>query len=118
MRYLHAGNRALLLAGCSSLALAMFVGPTAADPSKATLQIKPNSVVVSASTYDRTQGAIATLTTGVTQIANTDTATVTAVAGNNYVTTWNNANVDGSYGVTSPIQLLDVSGTTGHIFHA
>lgn len=118
MRYLHTGNRALLLAGCSSLALAMFVGPAAADPSKATLQIKPNSVVVSASTYDRTQGAIATLTAGVTQIANTNTATVTAVAGNNYVTTWNNASVDGSYGVTSPIQLLDVSGTTGHIFHA
>ena len=118
MRYLHAANRALLLAGCSSLALAMFAGTAAADPSKASLQIKPNSVVVSASTYDRSQGAIATLTAGVTQIANTNTATITAVAGNNYVTTWNNANVDGSYGVTSPIQLLDVSGATGHVFHA
>jgi len=117
MGHLHAGNRVLLLAACSSLALAMPAGPVAADPSKA-LQIKPNSVVVSTSTYDRTQGAVATLTAGVTQIANTNTATITAVANGNYVTTWKNAGVDGSYGVTSPIQLLDVSGATGHVFHA
>lgn len=41
-------------------------------------------------------------------LPNTATATTTAVAGNNYVTVWNNASVDGSFGVTSAIDLTDI----------
>jgi hypothetical protein len=104
MRSHQASNHALLLAGCSVLALGLSVGMARAK----SILIRHNSVVISSSTYDRTQGAIASLTIGTT-LAKSATATAMAVAGNNYVTTWNNASVDGSYGVTSPIQLTDIS---------
>src|SRR5450432_1058267 len=67
----------------------------------------PGSLVVSSSIYDRTQGAIASLTVGTT-LANTATATTTATTGNNYVTVWNNEAADASFGVTSAIDLTDV----------
>ncbi|HEY0870988.1 MAG TPA: hypothetical protein VGD55_11365 [Acidothermaceae bacterium] len=70
----------------------------------------PRSLVVSSSTYDRTVGAAAALTVG-TKLAGTATATT----GNNYVTVWNNATVDSSFGVTSPIQLTDLDPTTNQI---
>jgi hypothetical protein len=76
----------------------------------------PGSLVVSSSTYDRTQGAVAGLTAGMTTLAGaTATATSTAVAGNNYVTVWNNETVDPSFGVTSPIQIADIDPGTGHV---
>ena len=50
----------------------------------------PKSLVISSTTYDRTQGAIASLTVGTTQLAGTNTATVAATASNNYLTVWNN----------------------------
>lgn len=74
----------------------------------------PSSLVISSSTYDRTVGAIASLAVG-SKLASSATATSKATAGNNYVTVWNNASVDGSFGVTSPIQLTDLDPTTGHI---
>jgi hypothetical protein len=43
-----------------------------------------------------------------TPLPDTATQTVPAVADNNYVAVWNNASVDGSFGVTSPIELMDV----------
>jgi hypothetical protein len=87
-----------------------------AEGSHDRFRIRPDSLVVSTSTYDRREGAIASLTIG-TKLAKSATATIGAIAGNNYVTTWNNASVDGSYGVTSSIQLMDISGTSGSVFH-
>ena len=118
--YLKATNQALLLAGCSVLALGLSAGMAQAKVSKtppAPVLIKHNSVVISTSTYDHTQGAIAALTIGTTTLAKSATATTTAVAGNDYVTTWNNASVDGSYGVTSAIQLIDIAANTGAVLH-
>jgi hypothetical protein len=76
--------------------------------------ILPNSLVISSSTYDRTQGAVAALTVGTT-LPDTATTTTAAVAGNNYVEVWNNASVDGSFGVTSPILLSDVDPHSGRV---
>ena len=70
------------------------------------------SLVISSSTYDRTQGAVASLAIG-TKLANSATATTSAIVGNNYVTVWNNESVDASFGVTSPIQLTEVDATSG-----
>jgi hypothetical protein len=71
-----------------------------------------NSLVVSSSTYDRTQGAVASLALG-TKLAGSATATVSAVAGNSYVNVWSNESVDASFGVTSPIQLTDLDPPSG-----
>ena len=73
------------------------------------------SLVISSTTYDRTQGAIAGLTVGTTQLANTNTATVAATASNNYLTVWNNESADASFGVTSAIQLTDVDPSTYNV---
>jgi hypothetical protein len=110
--YLQGTSPARLLVGCSVLALGLSVGMAQAKVP----QIRHNSVVISSSTYDRTQGAISSLTIG-TPLANTKSATAAAVAGNNYVSTWNNASVDGSYGVTSPILLTDISAITSFVLH-
>jgi len=80
-------------------------------------ELRHDSLVISSSTYVKDRGALATLVPG-TPIANTNTATQPAVAGNNYVQVWNNAPVDGSFGVTSPIELLDVDAFSGHVFGA
>ena len=73
------------------------------------------SLVISSSTYERDRGAVASLSVGST-LPNTATATTPAVASNNYVTVWNNASVDGSFGVTSPILLTDVDPYSGRVF--
>jgi len=88
----------------------------------------PNSLVVSSSTYTNAQGAVASLAVGTTLPGSNGTfatdggvktaaTTVTAVAGNDYVNVWNNAPVDGSFGVTSPIQLADINLTNGQVFN-
>jgi hypothetical protein len=74
----------------------------------------PRSLVVSSTTYDRTVGAVASLAVG-SPLAGSATATSSAVSGNNYVTVWNNASVDGSFGVTSAIHLTDVDPTTNQV---
>src|SRR5215469_10370701 len=99
------------LAGCGALVL---VSPAAFAWDDASF-LQPGSLVISTSHYDRTQGAVASLTAGTTQIANTNTATITAVAGNLYPEVWNNASIDGSFGVTSPIKLWDVEPHSGHV---
>src|SRR5262249_54956427 len=84
-----------LLVGFSALAIAVSAGIAhAAKPF-----LIPNSLVISSSTYDRTQGAVATLTAGTTVLPNSATATTLAVADGNYVTVWNNEGVDASFGV-------------------
>ena len=85
-----------LLSGCSIFALSASSGIARADQPL----LIPNSLVISSSTYDPTMGAVASLAIGTT-LPNSATATTTAVAGNDYVNVWNNASVDGSFGVTS-----------------
>ncbi|HVV16461.1 MAG TPA: hypothetical protein VHH90_04595 [Polyangia bacterium] len=87
-------------AGCAATASVVIT----CEPS--TLLV-PHSLVISTSTYDRTVGAVASLTVG-TKLAGTATATSSATTGNNYVTVWNNELVDSSFGVTSPIQITDI----------
>jgi hypothetical protein len=77
--------------------------------------LSPNSLVISSSVYTNTQGAVASLVVG-TALPNTNTATIPAVAGNDYVNVWNNASVDGSFGVTSAIQLTDIDPNTQQVF--
>jgi len=78
----------------------------------------PNSLVISSTTYDRSQGAVASLAAGGTQLPNTATATTAAVSDGNYLTVWNNETVDASFGVTSPIRLTVIEPHSGHVFHS
>jgi hypothetical protein len=75
----------------------------------------PNTLIISSTTYDRYQGAVASLTVGTT-LPDTDAATTAAVVGNSYPLVWNNESVDASFGVTSPILLTDVEPHSGHVF--
>jgi hypothetical protein len=87
----------------------------ARDDDDRRFHLEHDSLVISSSTYDRTRGALALLAVGTT-LPNSATATTKAVASNNYVTVWNNASVDGSFGATSPIQLTDVDPFSGDVF--
>jgi len=102
-----------LVAACSALALCP-ASPARADQPF----LLPNSLVISSSAYDRTQGAVASLTPGATQLANTNTATVAAIADNTYPNVWTNDTVDGSFGVTSAIRLTDIEPNSGHVFNS
>jgi hypothetical protein len=79
--------------------------------------LKHGSLVISSSTYDATQGPVASLAPGST-LPNSAKATTKAVAGNNYVSVWNNESVDASFGVTSAIQLTDIDLNNGHVFRS
>ncbi len=118
MRVLQVHVRSVaLLAASSVLLIGAASGPAArADQPFQPFQpfLLPDTVVISSSTYDNTRGAVASLTVGTT-LPNTDTATTQAVAGNNYVEVWNNDTVDGSFGISSPIRLLDVEPHSGHV---
>ncbi|HEY2444945.1 MAG TPA: hypothetical protein VGI20_04330 [Rhizomicrobium sp.] len=106
-----AAKRGSLLAACSILAMCASAGIVQASQPI----LLPNSLVISSTTYDPTQGAIASLVIGTT-LPFTDTSTTSAIAGNDYVNVWNNDSVDGSFGVTSAIQLTDVEPHSGHVF--
>jgi hypothetical protein len=73
------------------------------------------SLVISSTTYDRSQGAVASLAVG-SVLAGSAKATSNAVVGNNYVEVWENASVDASFGVASAITLTDIGPVDGHIF--
>jgi hypothetical protein len=79
-------------------------------------QLQPDSLVISSSTYDRSRGAVASLTVG-TPLPNSATATTPAIAHNDYVNVWNNVTVDAAFGVTSPITLFDVDARDGRVFN-
>jgi hypothetical protein len=100
-----------LLVGCGAAAFA-YVGTAAADDDF----LQPGSLIISSSTYEGWTGAVSTLQVG-TPLANTNTATVPAVSNNNYVTVWNNDTVDGSFGVTSPIELTAVEPDSGRVLN-
>ena len=105
-----AARGAALLSGCCSVIALGAVCPTAmADESF----LPAGSLVISSSTYDRSQGAVASLKIG-TVLPDSATATTTATTGNNYVTVWNNETADASFGVTSPIRLTVVDPNSGH----
>jgi hypothetical protein len=97
-----------------------------ADPTPASADqqfLKHGSLVISSSTYDNTRGPVASLvaataTQAGTTLPNSATATTQAISGNNYVTVWNNASVDASFGVTSAIQLTDIDLSNGKIFRS
>ena len=112
MRKLSMTSNAISVLGCSTLVFCAAI-PIARAQQPLLL---PNSLVISSSTYDRTQGAVASLTVGTT-LPNTATSTTQAIAGNNYVDVWNNASVDGSFGVTSPIKLTVINPNSGHVFN-
>jgi hypothetical protein len=114
LRTLLFSGTALLGAGGASLA-ASAPGDDLADFVNR-FRLEHQTLVISSSTYDRTQGALANLTIGST-LPNTATSTTQAVATNNYVTVWNNAAVDGSFGVTSAIELTDVDPFFGRLIH-
>jgi hypothetical protein len=112
-----AALRPTLLSGTALLGAALF---GLADPTPASADqqfLKHGSLVISSSTYDNTQGPLASLAVG-TAIPNTKTATQPAVAGNDYVNVWKNAKIDGSFGVTSAIQLTDIDLSNGKVFRS
>jgi hypothetical protein len=114
----RATRRQKLLSGTALLGAALF-GLADLTPASADQQfLKHGSLVISSTTYDKTQGAVATLRAGVTKLPNSATATTTASAGNSYVEVWNNASVDGSFGVTSAIWLTDVDLSNGKVFRS
>jgi hypothetical protein len=101
-----------VLSGCGMLALC-----TAGTLARAGQPILlPNSLVISSSTYDRTQGPVASLAVGST-LSGTATATAKAIASNDYVDVWNNDTVDGSFGITSAVHLTDMEPHSGHVFN-
>jgi hypothetical protein len=104
---------AALLSGCGVIAICATSPVVQADEAF----LRPNSLVISSSTYDRSQGAVASLKVG-TVLPNSATATTQAVADNNYVTVWNNESADASFGVTSSIRLTDVEPHSGHEFRS
>ena len=106
-----AARRALTVSGCGIIALCASSAAVRAAPPL----LKPNSLVISSSTYDRSQGAVASLTVG-SPLSGSAKAIAHAVANNNYVHVWDNSQVDGSFGVTSSIQLMDIEPHSGHVF--
>jgi hypothetical protein len=101
----------MLVVGISILTLASS-GPAARADQPFLL---PNTLVISSSTYDSNQGAVASLLIGST-LADSETSTSTAIANNDYVNVWFNSTPDGNFGVTSPINLLDVNPYSGNTF--
>jgi hypothetical protein len=107
--------RLLLLAGTMfSAAGANFI--TSADAGTPSFVFDPGTLVISSTTYDKTQGDVKTLGVG-SMIGTVTGKAATAVASNNYVDVWNNGSVDGNFGVTSAITLSDVDPDTGHVRH-
>ena len=98
------GSRAALVAGCSALALSAVVCQAQAGN-----LINGDSLLVTTTTYEDV-GQVAGLVAGVTAIPGG-----TAVSNGNVNTVWSNSNVDGQFGVTSPLTLQDLSATTGSL---
>jgi hypothetical protein len=102
--------RQTLLSGCGIFALCASSAVARAEPPF----LHPGALVISSSTYESSRGAVASLSVG-TALPGTATATTPAIAGNDYVNVWNNASVDGSFGVTSAIELTEIEPHSGHV---
>jgi len=96
------------------IAGAVFTFIQADDAHAAQPFLLPNSLIISSTTYDNSQGAIASLTVG-TPIGTTATAPK-AIAANDFVNVWNNDSADGNFGVTTPIVLTAIEPHSGHVF--
>jgi len=94
--------RAAAVTGCSALAFAV-------SPVRAADLLGPNSLLISTTNYENV-GPVAGLVANETPIPGG-----TAVSDGNVNTVWNNASVDGSFGVTSPITLQDLNPTTAQL---
>jgi hypothetical protein len=105
-----AALRSTFLSGTALVGVAVFgiAAPASADQQF----LKHGSLIVSSSTYDKTQGAVANLKAGTTVLP----GGAIASAGNSYVDVWNNENPDPSFGVTSAIQLTDIDLSNGKVF--
>jgi hypothetical protein len=98
-------RRALLAASAGA---ALIAGAQAAF---ATTVIEEGSLLISSTTYQDT-GAVANLVAGASLLPGKSAGTsVTAVSNGNLNTVWNNASVDPSFGVTSPITIQDLNVT-------
>lgn len=113
MRTIRSSAHAALQFAVPSILLMSAVASPAAQGRQPFLL--PNSLVISSTTYDRSHGAVAALAVGTT-LPGSDTATSAAIASNNYVEVWKNETPDGSFGVTSPILLMDIEPHSGHVF--
>ena len=108
-KFLLPSHSAALFSGCCCVIAIGAASPMAlADESF----LPAGSLVISSSTYDRSQGAVASLKVG-SVLPDSATATTAAISDNNYVTVWNNDTIDGSFGVTSPIRLTVVDPRSG-----
>jgi hypothetical protein len=99
----------------SGSASALVFALALASGAEAGTVLLPGSLIISETTYSD-RGAVAGLTPGVTKLPGKNAGqTVSAVANGNLLQVFNNANVDGSFGVTSAItlQALSVAGTSG-----
>jgi hypothetical protein len=104
--------RTTFLSGTALLSAALF---GLATPASADQQfLKHGSLVISSSTYDGLQGAVASLVANKTPLPGPSTA----VSDGNYVTVWNNEGPDASFGVTSAIQLTDIDLSNGKVFRS
>ena len=110
---LPAHGVALSLGCCGVMAIGAASPAALADESF----LPAGSLIISSSTYDGNQGAVASLKVG-SALPNTNTATIAAISDNNYVTVWNNDTVDGSFGVTSPIRLTAVDPRDGRVLRS
>lgn len=106
-------TRASLLAQTGIITVCGLV--LAATQARANAVIYSGSLLISTTTYED-QGAVAGLVAGVSQLAGAagkknalPGPNVTAVSNGNLSTVFNNAKVDGSFGVTSPITLQDLN---------
>ncbi len=104
----------LVLTGCSLISLCkLWAIAEAKEPF-----LFPGTLVVSTTTYDNTQGAVHTLTPGVTRLAGnagSPPTCSTASAGNDYIHVWSNESPDASFGVTSAITLTDIDPASGQV---
>ena len=103
-----AGAASALIAGC------VFTLVHAGAAHAAQPFLLPKSLIISSTTYDNTQGAIASLAVG--SPIGTTPGVPNAVAGNDYVNVWNNTAADDNFGVTTPILLTAIEPHSGHVF--
>jgi len=108
----------LLLAGVSSTAFAVDTSVLPSDLiNSGPITFNTGDLVVTSSIYEGTNTAI---TPGTTLLSGTNaTTTSTATADSSYLNVWNNTKPDGSFGVTSPLLISDVStnGTTVNTYN-
>jgi hypothetical protein len=99
---LRGSGQSALVAGISALAIS-----SAGNGASAGDLILPGSLVISTTTYQDT-GPVSALVAGTSLLPGGKKA----VSGGNFATVFNNAGVDGNFGVTSPITVQDINVTS------